>query len=326
MHRTSPFAIAFIALIVFMAALPQVVRAQQDYPNKPIRMVTMFSESANSNRYRFVAAKLGEQLGVIVVIDAKAGGGGVIALRDVYRAQPMGYSLLLANNNLVGNAFAYKEPGYRIEDYTPVGVMGLSPYAMVMNASAVPAKNLTEFVAWAKANPGKANFGSLGPAAGSNISAERFKLMAGINMTGVPYKGGDQMALAMLAGDIHVTWISLNSARARMQNKQIIGLASTGEDRSPLLPQVPTFREMGYPDMDTATWYATFAPATMPAAMLTKLRGAFAAASAVPEWKTVMEQNELEPYKGTNEQFMAMVRKEATLLGADYQRLKLPQE
>ena len=321
MHQTS-IALAFIALAF---SLPPVARAQ-DYPSKPIRMVTMFSESANSNRYRYVATKLGEQLGVNVLIDAKAGGGGVIALRDVYRAQPMGYSLLLANNGLVGNLFAYKEPGYRLEDYTPVGVMGLSPYAMVMNTNAVPAKNLTGFVAWAKANPAKANFGSLGPAAGSNISAERFKQMAGINMTGVPYKGGDQMALGMLAGDIHVTWISLNSARARMQNKQIIGLASTGDERSPLLPQVPTFKEMGYPEMDTATWYAVFAPAAIPAPMLAKLRAANAAASSTAEWKGVMEQNELDPFKGTHEQFMAMVKKEAALLGADYQRLKLPQE
>lgn len=325
MHRTNPVAIALAMLTTVMAALPLMSRAQ-DYPSKPIRMVTMFSESANSNRYRYVAAKLGEQLGVNVLIDAKPGGGGVIALRDVYRAQPMGYSLLLANNGLVGNTFAYKDPGYRIDDYTPVGVMGLSPYAMVMNANAVPAKNLAEFVAWARANPGKANFGSLGPAAGSNISAERFKVMAGIDMTGVPYKGGDQMALGMLAGHIHVTWISLNSARARMQNRQIIGLASTGEERSALLPNVPTFRESGYPEMDTATWYAVFAPVAMPAPMLTRLRTAYATASSAPDWKTVMEQNELDPFKGSHEQFMAMVRKEAALLAADYKRLNLPQE
>jgi tripartite-type tricarboxylate transporter receptor subunit TctC len=289
-------------------------------------MVTMFSESANSSRYRYVATKLGEQLGVSIIIDAKPGGGGVIALRDVYRAQPMGYSLLLANNNLVGNSFAYKNPGYRIDDYTPVGVMGLSPYALIMNADAVPASNLAEFVAWAKANPGKVNYGSLGPAAGSNISAERFKLMAGISMTGVPYKGGDQMAQGMLAGDIHITWISLNSARVRMQNKQIIGLATTGEERSALLPNIPTFRESGYPEMDTATWYAVFAPSTMPATMLVKLRGAYAAASSAPEWKAVMQKNELDPFKGNLDQFMVMVRKEAALLGADYKRLNLPQD
>ena len=87
----------------------------------------------------------------------------------------------------------------------------------------------SDLVSWAKANPGKVNYGSLGAASGSNLSAERFKQLAGIGMTGVPYKGGDQMALAMLAGDIHVTWISINSARVRMQNRQIISLATTGD-------------------------------------------------------------------------------------------------
>lgn len=322
MQGTRNFAIAVTILI---AGLPSIVRAQ-DYPGKPIRMVTMFSESANSSRYRYVSAKLGEQLGVTIIIDAKAGGGGVIALRDVYRAQPMGYSLLLANNNLVGNSFAYKEPGYKIDDYTPVGVMGQTPYALIMNSAFVPARTLPEFVRWVKANPGKVNFGSLGPAAGSNISAERFKQAAGIDMTGVPYKGGDQMAVGMLAGNIHVTWVSLNSARARMQNKQVIGIAVTGDERSILMPDLPTFKELGYPDMDGASWYAVFAPSAIPAAMLARLREAWGRASSTAEWKALMEKNELEPLKGNEAQFMAAVRQEAVRLGADYKRLKLPQE
>ncbi len=312
---------AFAALI----ALPPWAQAQ-DYPNKPIRMVTMFGENANSNRDRFAATKLGEQLGVKILIDSKPGGGGVIALRDVYRAQPMGYSLLLASNGLVGNTFAYKDPGYRIDDYTPVGVLGISTYAMVMNANVVPARNLAEFVAWVKASPGKVNFGIFGLAHDSNISAERFMLMSGINMTGVPYKGGDQLALAMLAGEVHVTWISINSARVRMQNKQIVGLAHTGKERSALLPDLPTFKELGYPEMDTATWFTLFAPSSIPGTMLNRLRAAYATASGAPEWKTAMERNGLDPFDGNQDQFMAMVRKEAAQLGADYKRLNLPQE
>ena len=313
-----------IVITIVVASLSFEARAQ-DYPGKPIRLVTMFSESANSNRYRFVAIKLGEQLGVNILIDPKAGGGGIIALRDVYRAQPMGYSILLANTNFVGNTVAYKEPGYRIDDYTPVGVQGQTFYGLIMN-KAVPAATLPEFVNWVKANPGKVNYGSLGPIAGSTINAERFKLLANINMTSVPYKGGDQMSLALLAGDIHVYWATMNSARTRMQNKQIIGLASTGDERSSLLPNLPTFRELGYPGMDTASWYALFAPSAMPVAMLAKLRDAFVKVSSTPEWKAVMEQNELDPFKGTNEQFMAMLRKEALQLAADFKRLNLPQE
>lgn len=321
MHSTRILVIGFTALI---ATLPLLSRAQ-DYPNKPIRMVTMFTENANSNRYRQLAIKLGEQLGVSIIIEAKAGGSGVIATRDVFRAQPMGYSLLLASNNFVFNTFAYKDPGYRIDDYIPVGVMGQSPFALIMN-SAVPATTVAQFVSWARANPGKVNYGSLGAASGSAINAERFKQMTGISMTGVPYKGGDQMALAMLAGDVHVTWISLNSARARMQNKQIIGLASTGDERSSLLPNLPTFRETGYPEMDANSWYALFAPSAIPATMLVKLRDAYIKVSDASEWKALMQQNDLDPFNGNMDQFMAAVRKEAVKLGDDYKRLNLPQE
>lgn len=317
---SAPLCALLCALILPRAALAQA------YPGKPVRMVTMFSENANSSRYRYVTGKLGEALGVSILIDAKPGGGGIIALREVYRAQPLGYHLLLANNNFVGNTLAYREPGYRIEDYVPVGVMGQSPYALVLNSTIAPATNLAQFVSWAKANPGKVNYGSLGAASGSNLSAERFKQVAGIGMTGVPYKGGDQMALAMLAGDIHVTWISINSARVRMQNRQIIGLAITGDERSALLPELPTFRESGYPEMEATSWYALFAPATIPAPMLARLREVWARAEATAEWKGVMQQNELEPFKGSLEQFMAVVRKEAAQLAADYRRLKLPQE
>ena len=325
MHLTRFLAIVITGLTALIAALPLTGRAQ-DYPNKPIRMVTIYSENANSVRERLLSVKLGEQLGVPIIFEAKPGGSGVIAMRDVYRAQPMGYSLLLTGNNFIGNTLAFKDPGYHIDDYTPVGVMGQSPYAMVINSNTVPARSVAEFVTWAKANPGKVNYGSLGPASGSTISAERFKQITGIGMTGVAYKGGDQMALGMLAGDIHVSWLTLNSARTRMQNKQIIGLATVGDERSAVMPTMPTFKELGYPDMDTNTWYAVLAPSAIPAPMLSKLRDAYAKVTSTGEWKALMLQNQLDPFKGTMEQFTAGMKKEAAKLDADYKRLNLPQE
>jgi tripartite-type tricarboxylate transporter receptor subunit TctC len=299
--------------------------AQADYPSRPIRLVTMFAPGSNSDaNARYAAVKLAEPLGVNVIVDNKAGGGGVIAIRDVYRAQPMGYSVLLANTGFVGNTVAYKEPGYKVDDYTPMGIMGQSYYGLIMHTS-IPVKNLKEFVAYAKANPNKINYGGIGPAAGSTINAERFKQQAGINMLGVQYKGGEPVSVALLAGEVHVYWATLNTARNRMKNKQIIGLAITGDERSRILPDLPTFQEMGYPDMDTASWQVILAPSALPAPMLAKLRNSFDQASNSPEWKERMMNNELEPFKGTREQFMAKVRKEAAQLADDYRRLKLPQ-
>jgi tripartite-type tricarboxylate transporter receptor subunit TctC len=300
--------------------------AQQDYPNKPIRLVTMFAPGSNSDQTaRFAGAKVSEQMGVSFIIENKAGGGGLAALRDVYRAQPMGYSVLQSNTAFVGNTLAFKEPLYRIEDYTSVGVLGEGYYGLIFHNS-VPVKTLAEFVAYAKANPGKLNYGSLGPAAGSTLNAERFKQAAGIDMVGIPFKGGEPVSIALLAGQIQVYWATLGTARNRMQNPQISGLAVTAPKRVKILPDLPTFKEAGFPTMDASSWQAWFAPAAIPKHMLDKLREGFVKASKTPEWQTRMERNELDEFDGTPDQFMARLKKEQAQLAADYKRLNLPQE
>lgn len=300
--------------------------AQQDYPNKPIRLVTMFAPGSNSDQTaRFAGTKVSEQMGVSFIIDNKAGGGGLAALRDVYRAQPMGYSILQSNTAFVGNTLAFKEPLYRIEDYTSVGVLGEGYYGLIYHTS-VPVKTLAEFIAYAKANPDKLNYGALGPAAGSTLNAERFKQAAGINMVGIPFKGGEPVSIALLAGQIQVYWATLGTARNRMQNQQIGGLAVTAPKRVKILPDVPTFKELGFPSMDASSWQAWFAPATIPKPMLDKLREGFVKASKTDEWQTRMDRNELDEFDGTPDQFMARLKKEQAQLAADYKRLKLPQE
>ena len=286
----------------------------------------MFAPGSTSDLHaRFISPKLTEQLGQSIIVDNKGGGGGIAAMRDVYRSQPMGYSVLLANGALVGNAIAFRDPGYKLEDYTPIGVYGQTFYGMIIHPM-VPAKTLAEFVAYARANPDKLNYGALGPAAGSTLNAERFKQMAGIDMTGVPFKGGDPVSIALLAGDIQVYWATLNTARSRTQNKQIIALAVTSDQRTQVMPNVPTFRELGYPGMNASSWEAVFAPSAVPAAMLKRLRDAFDKAAATPDWKATVEKQEYEPWRGTADQFMARLREESTQLAADYKRLNIPLE
>lgn len=302
------------------------VAIAQDYPSKPLRLVTMFAPGSNSDATaRFAGAKLAEQLGVAVIVDNKAGGGGIVALRDVYRAQPMGYSILQSNTAFVGNTLAFREPGYRIEDYTTVGVLGEGYYGMIFHTS-VPVKTLSEFIAYAKAHPGKLNYGALGPAAGSTLNAERFKLAAGIDMVGIPFKGGEPVSVALLAGQVHVYWATMGTARNRMQNAQIRGLAVTSPERTRILPDLPTFKELGFPMMDASSWQAWFAPAAIPGPMLAKLRDAYVKASRGADWQARMERNELDPFKGTPEQFIARLKQEQAQLAADYKRLNIEQE
>ena len=322
MWITRYWAMTFALSTAFLACQA----SAQNYPSRPIRLVTMFAAGSSSDiNARYVSAKLAERLGVSFVTDIKAGGGGLIALRDVYRAQPLGYSLLIANTSFTGNVVAHSEPLYKIDDYTPVGVLGQSYYALIMHTS-IPASTLAEFVNWSKANPGKINYATIGPAAGATLSAERFKRQAGIDMVGVPFRGGTEIATALLSGQVHVYWATAVTAATQMKHAQIRGLAINGEKRTAILPNLPTFKELGYPDMDVGSWSALFAPSAIPAPMLATLRKAFADSAMEPEWKSRMEKTQLDPFEGTLDQFMVQLHKEVADIEAEYKRLNLPRQ
>ncbi len=295
----------------------------QDYPVRPLRLVTIFAPGAAADHHaRFIAARFSEQLSQQVIVDNKAGAGGLIGTREVLRAQPYGYTLLLTNPSFVGNTFAYKDPGYKLDDFATVGVVGQTYYGMMVHTS-VPGKTLAEFVAYAKTNPGKLNYGRLGPAAGSAFSAERFKQAAGVDMMAISYKGGESTTVAMLSGEIQVYFATLSSVKPRMQNPQIKVFGITAPQRSSQLPDVPTFKELGYPTVLASNWNAIMVPSVTPSAILRRLREVYVKAAATPEMKATMESQAYEPWSGTLEQFAAGMRAEAVQLADDYKRLNI---
>ena len=274
---------------------------------------------------RFAAQKLGEQLGQPVVVENNGGAGGLLAMRSVARTQPPGYTLLYTTNGLVGNLYVYKEPGYRLEDYTIVGPVGLSAYGMMVH-STVPVKNLAELIAYAKANPGRLNFGTVGPTAGSSILPERLMLAAGIDMVGVPFKGGDPAGAALLAGDIQVYFATFGTTRSRIRTGKVRGLAVSSEQRSPLLPDLPTFRELGYPTMALGVWNAIFVPSAASRTAVQKLQEAMTKVNATADMKAQLERMEFESWPGTLDQFTAYIKAEGTAIGEDIKRLKIPMQ
>ncbi len=311
-------------LIALLLAYVSACSHAQDYPVRPLRLLTLFAAGSQSDlAARFAAQKLSEQLGQTVVVESKGGAGGLLAIRDVLRSQPVGYSLLFGQPGLVGNLHAFKDPQYRLEDFVVTGVMGVTFYALIVNAPA-SVRNVPEFVAYARANPGKLNYGSIGPSTGSTILAERFKQAAGIDIVMVPFKGGDPVSQALLAGDIHAYFATLNVARTRMRSPQIRGLAVTAEQRSQILPDLPTFRELGYPNVVLSSWTGVFAPAVAPAAIIQRLKEAMARVSASPETKAQLLKQEIEPWSGTLEQFSAYIKAEGDAIGADFKRLNIP--
>ena len=316
---------ALLNLAMFTAAiLPVADAAAQAYPVRPLRLVTMFAGgSATDVMARFTAQRLSEQLGQTVVVENKGGAGGLIGTQDVLRAQPVGYSLLFAAPSLIGNLYAYRNPQYRLEDLTAVGAIGLTSYGMIVHAS-VPATTLLEFIAYARANPGKLNYGSIGLTAGNTLLSERLKQAAGIDMVMVPFKGGDPASVALLSGDIQVYFATLATTRTRMRNAQIRGIAISAEQRSRILPELPTFRELGFPTLVLAQWDAVFVPAMAPLATVKRLQDAMMQVNAAPEMKLQLEKVEREPWPGTLEQFIAYTKAEGAAVGADFKKLNIP--
>lgn len=320
-----------LVLRIFMAAVTWMVTimvaplaSAQDYPARSLRLVTIFAPgSASDVHARFLAQRLSPLLGQPVIVDNKPGGGGLVATRDVLRSQPLGYSLLYTTPEVVGNAFAYKDPQYRLDDLSVVGPLGLGAYALIIN-TVIPARTVGELVAYAKANPGKLNYGSLGPTAGNTILAERFKQAAGIDMVGIPFKGGDPIAVALLAGDVHVYFPTLYTGMQRMKNTQIRGLAVSSQERMKATPDLPTMRESGYPDVVLTYWSAVFVPATAPRPMQQRLQDAMRTVTSSPDTRELLARQAIETWTGTVDQFTAFIRKEGADLQADYKRLKIP--
>ncbi len=312
-----------VATLVTATPLASVMA--QDFPVRPVRLVTIFAPgSASDVHARFLSAKLSPILGQLVVVDNKPGGGGLVATRDVLRTQPFGYSFLYSTPEFVGNTIAYREPGYKLDDFTVMGPFGLGSYGLIINNNAIPAKNVAELIAYARANPGKLNYGSLGPTAANTILAERFKEATGVNMVGIPFKGGDPLSVALLAGDIHVYFATFYTAMQRMKNKQITGLASTSPERMKAMPELPTLKELGYPNMIMTYWSAAFLPATTPKAYVQRLQDALKQVTSTQETKDLLAKQAIDTWPGTVDQFAAFIKKEGVDLQADYKRLSIP--
>lgn len=310
-------------LAALSAALLCGTAAAQDFPSRPLRLFTMFAAGSQSDlAARFTASKLSEVLGVAVIVENRGGAGGLIGTRETLRTTPLGYSLLFAQQQLVGNTVAYKDPQYKLEDFTVVGVMGITFYALIYNTTSIPARTLPEFVALAKANPGKFNYGSLGASTGSNILATRFQEMAGIQIEGVPFKGGDPAAQALLANQVQLYFATLNTARTRMRNPQIRGFAVTADRRSQILPDLPPFKEHGYP-LELGSWSAVMAPTAVPAPIMQKLKETMVKVKADPATIAQLQKQEIEPWTKSLDEFTAYIKAEGAALAADYKRLNI---
>ncbi len=298
----------------------------QGFLSRPVRMIVSFAPGGSADILaRTVADFLSSEIKQTVVVENNAGAGGILAMRAVLRQAPLGSSVLFTNNTLVGNLYAFRDPQYKLEDYAVVGTVGLSPFALMVT-SRLPSTNIQEFIAYAKANSGKLNYGSSSLTGGPNVLAERLKAAAGLDLVMVPFKGGEPATQALMAGDIHALFAAVGVVRSRIKSPQLRALAVSGERRSEIFPSLPTFGEVGYPTVKLLAWNGLFLPATAPAVAIQRMREAMAKVSASEDMKKLLERMEFDAWPDTLDQFMAYIRAEGLGVRDDFARLKIPMQ
>jgi len=256
--------------------LPGTPASAQTWPDKPIRLVIPFAAGGPTDVIgRIVGIKLSEALGQPVVIDNRVGATGSIGAEMVAKAAPDGYTLLMGTSSIMAAnpVLNTKVPYDPIRDFAPISLTGTLENVLVVHPS-VPAKNIAEFVAYAKANPGKLSYSSSGIGSTYHLGAELFCVQAGINMLHVPYKGAAPAALDLLAGNVQVMFDNVASALPNIRTGKVRALGVASLKRYPELPEVPTISESGLPGYETTIWLALYAPAKTPKEIVARLNEA----------------------------------------------------
>ena len=279
---------AVLALLIAGGAL-----AQDPYPAKPITMVVPFPPGGVADIVgRPLASQMEKTLKQPVVVVNRTGAGGAVGMASVAKAAPDGYTILMGLSSIsifpVSDRINGKTPSYEMKDFAPIALITADPTVLVVSADS-PWKNLKEFVDSAKAYPGKINYSSSGVYGTLHVAMEIFANAAGIKLFHVPYQGGGPALTALLGGQVHALASGPAPAVGQIKAGKMRALASWSTERLPLMPEVPTFKELGY-DAEFYIWSGVFAPAAIPTAVLDRLRAAVREAANSAEFKGAMEK------------------------------------
>lgn len=283
------------------------------FPSRQIRFVVPFAPGGSSDIIsRSVASQLSVTLGQQVYVENKGGGGGNIAMEEVKRAAPDGYTLILGHiGTLAVNPAMYgaKLPYDPIKDFQPISLLAVVPNVIAVNPN-VPINSLKELVANAKAKPGKLNYGSAGNGSAGHLAMEYFKLEAGIDLVHIPYRGTGPMLSDLLGGQLEVTFNGIPPIISQIKAGKLRPLAVGSAARVPALPDVPTIAESGFPGFETSQWYGLMAPAGVPRPIIDQLQQAVTKALASDDAKKRIADDGGVVAGGTPEQFAALIAKE----------------
>ena len=315
MHPTMPTRrrIGHAALALTAATAWPAARAQSadGFPNRPVKLMVPFPPGGATDLVgRLLAGKLAEAWGQPVVVENRAGASGMIGTEQIARAPADGYNLLVAITTHIQNPSLFaKVPYDPIRDFEPISQICLSYLALVVKPD-FPARDLKEFVALVKANPGKYTFGSFGTASSSHIVGERFARVAGIDMTHVPYKGSAPMTTDLLGGQVSTAWADVSTATPHIAAGKLRPIVVTGAQRTPTLPNVPTLGESGYPGFEPLGWVGVLAPAGTPRPIVDKISRELMRIVKLPDVQARLNEQTLVPVGDSPESFARTLKQD----------------
>ncbi|HYY62100.1 MAG TPA: tripartite tricarboxylate transporter substrate binding protein [Burkholderiales bacterium] len=283
----------FLALLLAFASCAWA----QDYPTRAIRIVVAFPAGGGSDlAARVVGQKLGERLGQPIVIENRVGANGGVGAEAVARAAPDGYTLVMGSNaNITTNPQLMTLAYDPMKDLAPVAMLTVNPLLLFVNPALVPVNTFQEFVAYAKAQGPKLHYASAGNGSPAHLCGELLKMVAGLEMVHVPYKGGPHGVNDVLGGRVGLMFAAAPTVLPQVRAGKVRGIAMTGAQRSAYAPEIPTIAESGFPDFDVVIWNALLAPAATPSSIVTKLHAEIGAVLAQPETRELLLKQGAEP-------------------------------
>jgi tripartite-type tricarboxylate transporter receptor subunit TctC len=296
------------------AGWPVPAAAQPAYPSKPVRIISPFAPGGGNDALcRIVAHRLAEEFKQQVIVENRAGANGIVGTEIAARSAPDGYTIVLIPSGHAVNATLYRKlPFDSIRDFTPITLAGSSPLVLAVHPS-LPAKNVKELVALAKARPGQLTYVSAGVGASGHLGGAQFESLTGTRMVHIPYKG---MALAitdLMSGQVSLTFGTSLSVIPHARSGRLRALATTGARRSPALPDLPTVAEAGVPGYEASLWYGFVGPARLPPEVVRRLNSAIVAVLGLPDVRDRLASQGVDPQPTTPEEF-------AQLLASDVER------
>lgn len=282
----------------------------QDYPARPVQVIVAFPAGGSADIVgRHVMQKLSEATGGSFVVENRTGAGGNIAFAATAAAKPDGYTLLFSTPGIAINPSLYKKANYKLEDFTPIALIGEAPLVLLANPS-LPYKTVNELVAFGKTKPDAVRFASSGNGSSSHLAMDVLRSMTGMQYLHVPYRGGGPAMLDVIAGQVDVTMLPISESMPYVRDGRLRALGQTGAKRSPIAPDMPTIEESGIKGYSSTTWYMVLGPAGMPRTLVSTIQGQLDRVLKMPDLQEKLKAAGVSVMNGNSEEANAFLQSE----------------